>query len=128
MVAAARCFEDACLYMLAARDQVPARARAIGKAEIRRLCVALPHLAGHKITQQFRPRVFRVTHYKSVRMCGRIVGYKRYVGTAHDDRNAAIAKMSRKFVRALGSACNDSDADEVDIEILGNILDAFVEQ
>ena len=104
------------------------RERHVGavEREIVRLPVFAPELPAREVAQQFRPRVLGVPDRDRIGMPGRFIRNERDVRSAEDDLLPLRAILRGQLVCAPRGARDDRHADQVGIELVGDILDPLV--
>ena len=126
MRAAARRFEYVRSRIASGGHQVAPRPRSSGERQVGRLVIAGPQVAGNEVAQQFWPGIFGIADNDRIGVRLRVVGHQRDVWPTHDDPDPPLPEVRRDFIGALRRTGDNGDADQVDVEILRNILDAFV--
>jgi hypothetical protein len=56
-----------------------------------------------------------------------IVRHESDMGTTQYNRNSTLTEVPGKLIRPLGVAGDDGDANQINVEINGDIFDAFIE-
>jgi hypothetical protein len=80
-----------------------------------------------EIREQCGPEPFRLAHEHAIAMLQRFFGQARNVHAAHDDLDAAAAKMRGDFISARCGGGHRGDADQIGLLVQVQRLDAFID-
>ncbi len=85
-------------------------------------------MAKLEITKQLRPGILRVTDTDRIGMLHCFFRQQCDMRPAEHNRNASLPELPRQLVTSRGRARDHSHADQVGIQVQGNILNPFVEK
>ena len=109
-----------------ALDELPARPRQPGQRRRSSRAVKALEPAGLKIVDEGGPNPLRFANQNTVRMAGGFLRQQCGMRPAEDDRDAAPAKLIRKFIGMGRGTGGRRDADEVSTAVEVNRTDNFV--